>query len=135
MVIGFQLALAVGAPWGSAAWGGAHPGTLPANLRVASAVSAGVWTGAALLTARRGGRSVPSLVPDRALAPVLWGLTGMSTLGVVLNLATPSAVERAIWAPVAAAGALALAITAAWGPGGRTADRRRDQAPPARPAG
>lgn len=127
LVIGFQVALAAGAPWGSAAWGGAHPGTLPTNLRVASAASAGVWTGIALLTARRGGRPVPALVPtlvpDRALATVLWGLTGLSALGVVLNLATPSPVERALWAPVSAASTVALALTAAWGPGGRRTDR------------
>lgn len=119
-VIGFQVALAAGAPWGSAAWGGAHPGTLPAELRVASAVSAATWTGVALVTARRGGLAVPAIVPDRALGPVLWGLTGLNAIGVVLNLITPSAVERAIWAPVALAGTLALGLTAAWGPGGRT---------------
>ena len=101
LVIGFQVALAAGAPWGSAAWGGAHPGTLPTNLRVASAASAGVWTGIALLTARRGGRPVPALVPTLV----------------------PSPVERALWAPVSAASTVALALTAAWGPGGRRTDR------------
>jgi hypothetical protein len=33
----FQLALALGAPFGKAAWGGAHDGVLPPRLRAASA--------------------------------------------------------------------------------------------------
>ena len=44
----FQVALAVGAPLGRAAWGGAHE-RLPRNLRVASAVAAGVWVFGALI--------------------------------------------------------------------------------------
>jgi hypothetical protein len=36
----FELLLAAGAPMGSAAWGGAHPGRLPSELRVASALAA-----------------------------------------------------------------------------------------------
>lgn len=34
-----QLALALGAPLGVAAWGGGHPGILPRRLRIASAVA------------------------------------------------------------------------------------------------
>ena len=43
LVAGFQIALALGAPWGRAAWGGAHEGRLPGKLRVASLVSAAFW--------------------------------------------------------------------------------------------
>ena len=121
VLVGFQVALAAGAPWGAAAWGGAYPGALPPGMRVASGVSAVVWTGVALLTARRGGLQVPALVPDRALAPTLWGVTGLTAVSAVLNLITPSAVERALWGPVAVAGAVALGLTAAWGPGARGA--------------
>ena len=42
VVAAFQVALAAGAPWGRAAWGGQHQGRLPARLRIASAVAAGV---------------------------------------------------------------------------------------------
>jgi hypothetical protein len=35
----FQLLLAAGVPWGEAAWGGSHEGTLPASLRIGSAGS------------------------------------------------------------------------------------------------
>ena len=40
VIVVFQLALAFGAPWGAAAWGGQHPGVLPTRLRIASAVVA-----------------------------------------------------------------------------------------------
>ena len=33
----FQVALALGAPWGALAWGGQHGGTLPAGYRWGSA--------------------------------------------------------------------------------------------------
>ena len=36
----FQLGLALGAPWGKAAWGGQNPGVLPTGLRVASGLAA-----------------------------------------------------------------------------------------------
>ncbi len=36
----FQLALALGAPLGRAAWGGRHEGVLPTRLRAASAFAA-----------------------------------------------------------------------------------------------
>ena len=51
----FQLALALGAPLGRAAWGGTHVGTLPTELRVASGVAVLVWTCAALVVLRRAG--------------------------------------------------------------------------------
>ncbi len=40
----FQLALAAGAPWGRAAYGGQNPGVLPGRLRVSSVVAAASFT-------------------------------------------------------------------------------------------
>jgi hypothetical protein len=53
-VAAFQVALALGAPLGRAAWGGTQV-HLPANLRVGSAVSAGFLCLAALVVLGRGG--------------------------------------------------------------------------------
>ena len=39
-VVGFQLALALGAPWGAYAMGGAYSGRFPPALRVAAVVQA-----------------------------------------------------------------------------------------------
>ncbi|BDC50943.1 hypothetical protein F183_A32590 [Bryobacterales bacterium F-183] len=90
----FHLALALGAPWGEASWGGSHAGVLPVNLRVAIGVSvfvdlllAAVCAG---YVARGGGRRV-----------VLWMVAGYFALGAVLNALSPSVIERVIWTPVA----------------------------------
>lgn len=61
-IAAFEAALAAGAPFGRAAWGGAHT-HLPAGLRIASAVAVGVWLFAALIILRRGGFRVSPLPP------------------------------------------------------------------------
>ncbi|MGD2042796.1 MAG: hypothetical protein PVJ28_04035 [Acidimicrobiia bacterium] len=99
----FQIALALGAPAGAAAWGGSHPGVLPARLRVASAlVGVFFYPPIALLILDSGevidiGWAVSSLW--------LWVLAGLFLLGTLANAASQSKVER-IWAPVS----LVLAI-------------------------
>jgi hypothetical protein len=104
----FQLALAAGAPWGRAAYGGQTPGVLPARLRVSSVVAALVWAGVALVVARRGGIPVWAPLPDAWLPVAIWIVVGLLALAVVLNTITRSTVERAIWAP---ASVLMLAAT------------------------
>ncbi len=99
----FQLALALGAPWGAAAWGGGSEGVLPAHLRIASGVAAVLWGWAALVVA---GRSLGGVGQRR----VLLVLGVLSLVSLAANLASPSAVERAIWAPVA----LVMAVLS-WG--------------------
>lgn len=97
----FQVALAAGAPWGAAAWGGSHPGVLPDTLRVSSAVSGVVYgTLAAVTSSAVGG---PTL--RRRL---LTGAAGLMAVGTLMNLASPSLVEKALWSPVAATLAVLL---------------------------
>ena len=90
----FQLALAAGAPWGSMAWGGVHPGVLPAPLRVASAGSS---VGFAALAHALGRRRLTPGVRGRVTA----GALGLSVVSAALNAASASAQERAIWTPFA----------------------------------
>ncbi len=97
-VAGFQTALAAGAPWGAAAWGGAHPGVLPESLRVSSAVSAAAWAAIAV------GISTLPPRPRRLLQTGLVPLLGVAT---VLNVISPSPPER-WWALVAASEAALL---------------------------
>ncbi len=111
---GFQLALAAGAPWGEAAWGGASP-TLPAGLRVASGVAAVVWSGAALVVLRQGGHETWAPVPDRWLRRTTIVLAAYSGVGVLLNLASRSELERALWTPTTLAMAVTLTVCAARG--------------------
>ena len=97
----FQVALALGAPWGRAAWGGAHPGQLPPELRVASAVSLTVY---GVLAVAAGSDLLPPVARRRILvaAGVLMGV------GSAMNLASPSVLERVLWTPVTVALVLLL---------------------------
>lgn len=106
----FQIALALGAPAGAAAWGGSYPGVLPTRLRVASAV-VGVffYPPLALLILDSGG--VIDIGWD--VSPLwLWILTGLFLLGTLANAASRSKVER-IWAPVSLVLAICCAVIAA----------------------
>ncbi|HEV7948888.1 MAG TPA: hypothetical protein VGP24_03880 [Glaciihabitans sp.] len=100
-LVGFQLALAFGAPWGRAAYGGAteQPGL---ELRVSSAVASVLWSVVALVILRRGGHGVPGVIPRPALPITMWIVVALLAVGLVLNLITPSELERMIWAPVTA---------------------------------
>ncbi|WP_306912944.1 MULTISPECIES: hypothetical protein [unclassified Arthrobacter] len=100
-VAGFQAALALGAPWGSAAYGGGNPGVLPDSFRTASAGASGVYL---LLAAAAG----TSLLPTALRRPVLYGTAGLMAVGALMNLASPSLVERMIWTPVTVALGLLL---------------------------
>ncbi|MBV9786737.1 MAG: hypothetical protein JOZ51_01075 [Chloroflexi bacterium] len=98
-VVAFQIALAAGAPWGAYAMGGAFPGQFPPSLRVAALVQATLLIGMALVVLDRAGwlamrwaRKAPWLI---------WIVVAFAGVSFVLNLITPSAGERAIWAPVA----------------------------------
>jgi hypothetical protein len=97
----FQLALALGAPWGSLAMGGAFPGTFPPAMRVAALVQIAVLGGVALVVLARAGLVLPAW--RRTSRWLVWVVVGLLGLGVVLNLITPSGLERLIWAPVAVA--------------------------------
>jgi hypothetical protein len=99
VIAAFQASLALGAPLGEAAYGGASAGRLPPELRAASAVAMVVWLLAALTVLVRGR---PGPVPaGRALR---WGLRGFIVLlaaGTLMNAASSSPWERFLWAPLA----------------------------------
>jgi hypothetical protein len=98
-VIAFQFALAAGVPWGAYAMGGAYPGQFPPELRLAAIVQAVVLAGLALVVLSRAGNALPKW--SRTSRWLIWVVVAFSALSLVLNLITPSAGERAIWAPVA----------------------------------
>ena len=94
----FQLALALGAPWGEFAMGGAFPGVFPPAMRVAALVQTVVLGAVALVILSRAGIVLPSWA--RASRVLAWIIVGLLAVSVVLNLITPSPMERMIWAPV-----------------------------------
>jgi hypothetical protein len=101
LVVAFQLALALGAPWGEFAMGGAFPGVFPPPLRLAALVQALVLIAVAAVVLNRAGLVLAS---RRAASRwLIWAVVGLVAVASVLNLVTPSPTERLIWAPVALA--------------------------------
>jgi hypothetical protein len=100
-IAAYQLALAMGAPFGAAAWGGTHPGTLPPGLRVASAFGAVLWGFAALIVLQRVGLSSVLPFGHKVVHRATWVLVVLSFMSAVANFASQSAVEQFILAPVA----------------------------------
>lgn len=109
-VVAFQIALAAGAPWGEFAMGGAFPGQFPLELRIAALVQAALLAGMALVVLARAGLIFPGW--SRVSRWLIWFVVASAALSLVLNLATPSAGERAIWAPTALLMLLSSAIVA-----------------------
>ena len=97
-VIAFQLALALGAPWGAYAMGGTFPGRMPPAMRVGAVVQAAVLAGVALVVLSGAGMIVPELVESARW--LVWMPVALSGVAVLLNAATPSAGERRVWLPV-----------------------------------
>ena len=99
VAVGFQLALAMGAPWGAYAMGGTFPGRFPAPMRAAAIVQAFVLTLLAVVVIVRAGSALGAWAPVASW--LIWVVVAFSAVSLVLNLITSSAVERRVWAPVA----------------------------------
>lgn len=102
-IAAYQGALALGVPFGDAAWGGTHQGTLPPGLRIASAIGAVLWGLAALIVLQRAGLSSVLPLSRTFVRRATWVLVGLSFLSAVANFASQSEGERFIFAPVAVA--------------------------------
>ena len=98
-VVAFQLALALGAPWGAYAMGGAFPGRFPPPLRIAAVVQAVVIGLLAVVVLSDAGLVLLDLAV--AFPWLIWIPVTVSALGVLLNSISRSAGERRIWVPVA----------------------------------
>src|SRR5687768_12702235 len=110
VVIAFQIALAAGAPWGEFAMGGAFPGQFPPELRVAAMVQAMLLAGMAAVVLARAGLILPGW--SRSSRWLIWFVVAFAVVSLILNLITPSARERLIWAPIAFFLLLSSAIVA-----------------------
>lgn len=94
-VIGFQVALALGAPWGAFAMGGRSPGRFPPSLRLLALVQAVVLGLLALVVLDTAGRLSLGLADW-----LIWLAVVVSGLSVAMNAASPSPQERRLWVPV-----------------------------------
>lgn len=112
-VAAFQVALAAGAPWGLFAMGGAFPGQFPPAMRVAALVQAALVALMAAMVLSRAGVALPAW--SRASRRLVWLIVAVGAASLVMNVVTPGAGERAVWAPVAFL-LLACSILVATGP-------------------
>jgi hypothetical protein len=111
--VAFQVALALGAPWGSYAMAGRFPGRLPAPMRAAAVVQAAVLALLALIVVSEAGLAVPSI--SETFPWLIWLPVAFSAVSLILNAITPSAGERRLWVPVALvllASSFTVALTA-----------------------
>lgn len=95
----FQLALALGLPWGVAAMGGRFPGKWPGRMRIVAVFNILVLAFLAWICLISAG--LMSLEFVNMADYLIWLVVSFSALAVILNTITPSKIER-IWAPVAA---------------------------------
>jgi hypothetical protein len=97
LVLGFQLLLVAGAPFGHAAWGGRHR-VLPTKLRAASAAAAVIIAVMAWVVLARAGMVVPG-AGSAAIRVAAWVLVVFFALNTVANGVSKSAVERFVMTP------------------------------------
>jgi hypothetical protein len=111
----FQAALAVGAPLGGAAWGGAHAHLTTAE-RVGSAISVFIYLAAILVVrGRAAGRE------ERRYRWGIWAIAVVLGIAGVMNLASESRWENLLLAPVAVVLSALCVVVAR----GATSARRR----------
>lgn len=109
----FQVALALGAPWGAYAMGGAVNGPFPPVLRVAALFQAVILIILALIVLTRASVLVVPILRD--LPWTIWVVVVFSGVSLVLNGLSRSAGERRLWTPVALA-MVASSLIVALGP-------------------
>jgi hypothetical protein len=110
-IIVFQMALALGAPLGKAAWGGQHEGVLPRRLRIASGIAALVIYPLIVVAVLDSADLLEGdFVPGNG-AVLMWVFSGLFILGGIANLVSRSTIER-YWAPVSMAIAICCAAIA-----------------------
>jgi hypothetical protein len=95
----FQLALALGAPWGRLAMGGRFPGRFPPAMRIAALAQIAIYGLMGAVVFARAGVALTEWSEVSRVA--IWFVVGVMALALVLNLVTLSKWERRLWAPVA----------------------------------
>jgi hypothetical protein len=98
IVILFQLALALGLPWGKLAMGGKYPGRYPPHMRIVCLVMIALLSSWGAIVFIRAGM-IFSAWYDVSVSAI-WAVVALNGVGVLMNLLTPSKWERILWAPV-----------------------------------
>ena len=98
LVMFFQLALALGAPWGEMAMGGKYPGRFPPKLRITAIVQMLLFGFVALVVLTRAGLIFENYFEFSK--SVIWFVVALCAISAILNTITPSKKERMLWSPV-----------------------------------
>jgi hypothetical protein len=98
ITIAFQLALALGAPWGKAAMGGKYPGRYPPSMRIAAVVQALILGFIGMLGWIAAGNEMYGLYSFSRTA--IWIVVPLFAVGTYLHIITKSKIEQRLWLPV-----------------------------------
>lgn len=98
IVMLFQMALALGAPWGEMAMGGKFPGRFSPILRISAIVQMLLLAFAALIVLTRAGLVLDDYFEFSKSA--VWFVVVLCVISAILNTITPSKKERVLWSPV-----------------------------------
>ena len=98
IVIVFQFALALGAPWGEYTLAGKYPGKLPPKLKLAAVMQMLVLIIFSLIMLTRSGLILEQFFKISRVA--IWFVAGFFILGSATNLTSPSQKEKLLWGPV-----------------------------------
>ncbi|MEM8554029.1 MAG: hypothetical protein AAGF71_04280 [Pseudomonadota bacterium] len=107
-IVGFQVALIAGAPWGKINQGGQHTCSLPLSGRIIAGVSIFLLLGMACAIL-----SAAGLWPNWPIWTV-WPALAVQGMSAVLNWITPSRPERILWGPIMSL-MLVVALTVVFG--------------------
>jgi len=97
VVVLFQLALALGMPWGAASMGGKYPRKYPPFMRVIALVNMVIIGFTAIIVLSRAQLMFNGFSDFSRIG--IWFVVGFYFLGTIMNTITPSKIER-IWVPV-----------------------------------
>jgi len=94
----FQIALALGAPWGELTLGGRWRGSLPLVVRLIPLLSVVLLACFCAVLLARAGLALPQY--GSLSRTLVWFVVGYCALGSIANAASPSKRERNLWLPV-----------------------------------
>ena len=95
----FQLGLTLGMPWGEASMGGKFPGKYPPKMRIVSLINSFILSLIAMVVLIKAELLLPQYKSYANV--VVYFVVAFSAVATILNILTPSKIERKIWAPVA----------------------------------
>lgn len=98
IIMVFQIALALGAPWGDFTMGGKFPGKLPASMRIGALVQILILGFFVAVVLSKAGLALPGFMGFSRIA--IWFIFGFFVLGTFLNLSSPSKKEKLVMGPL-----------------------------------